>query len=220
MALILNLETSTKNCSVSISENGKLLVLCELKTDGYEHAERLHQFIQWAFEACDYELKDIDAVAVGRGPGSYTGLRIGTAAAKGICFALEKPLLSMNSLEIIANYETKSEYDLIIPMIDARRKEVYTATFNPALKCLNPTEARILDENSFSELKDKKILILGDGAEKAQDILNLPLATYRPDILPSAEFMCSTIEEKFHKKQLEDLAYFEPFYLKDFVAGK
>lgn len=220
MALILNLETSTKNCSVSISKNGECLVLCEQASDGFQHAERLHQYISWAFEGCDYQLQDIDAVGVGKGPGSYTGLRIGVSAAKGICFALNKPLLSMNSLENMAHSNSKADFDLIIPMTDARRKEVYTATFDNDLKCISETEAKILDENSFTELNHKNILFVGDGAEKAKAILNLKHAQFKSDILPSAEFMCSMMEEKFQQKQFEDVAYFDPFYLKDFVAGK
>lgn len=220
MALILNLETSTKNCSVSIAENGKQLVLCELKTDGYQHAERLHQFIQWAFEGCEYSLNDLDAVAVGKGPGSYTGLRIGVSAAKGICFALGIPLIGINSLEIMAQTSTKAAFDLIIPMTDARRKEVYTAVFDTNRNFVSDTEAKILDETSFQNYKDKKVLILGDGAEKAQEILQLPNASYQPEILPSAKDMCAIAEQRFLTQKLEDVAYFEPFYLKDFVAGR
>lgn len=220
MALILNLETSTKNCSVSISQHGKLLVLCEEATDGYEHAEKLHQFIAWAFEGCDFELSDIDAVAVGKGPGSYTGLRIGVAAAKGICFALDKPLLSMNSLEIMAHSHKNQDYDFIIPMTDARRKEVYTTIFDKNLNEVSKTEAKILDETSFQEFKDKKVVFIGDGAEKAESILRLDSAEFQSTILPSAEWMCSAMEEKFQQSQFEDVAYFDPFYLKEFMAGK
>lgn len=220
MALILNLETSTKNCSVSIAQNGEQLALCELTTDGYQHAERLHQFIQWAIEGCDYTLNDLDAVAVGKGPGSYTGLRIGVSAAKGICFALGIPLLSMNSLDILAHCDKKEDFDLIIPMTDARRKEVYTKTFDANLNEITPTEAKILDDNSFQEYADENILFVGDGAEKAQEILNLPKAKFYTEVLPSAKIMGSAMEQKFQQKQFEDVAYFEPFYLKDFVAGK
>lgn len=220
MALILNIETSTKNSSVSIAQDGKLLVLCEESSDGFEHAEKLHQFILWAFEGCDFKLQDIDAVGVGKGPGSYSGLRIGVAAAKGICFALEKPLMSMNSLEIMAHTDWKENYEFIIPMTDARRKEVYTATFDRNLRFVSETEAKILEETSFEEFSDKKVLIVGDGAEKAENILKLNHAKFSPKILPSAEFMCSAMEEKYQLNQFEDLAYFEPYYLKDFVAGK
>lgn len=219
MALILNLETSTKNCSVSIAKDGELFVLCEEATDGYQHAEKLHQFIQWALEGENLKLDQLDAISVGKGPGSYTGLRIGVSAAKGLCFALNKPLISVNSLEIMAN-ANPTDFDFIIPMTDARRMEVYTAVYNKNLSCVSPTEAKILDEHSFTEYADKKIAFVGDGAEKAQDILTLPNAEFFPKVLPSAKDMCALVETKFLQQKFEDVAYFEPFYLKDFVAGK
>lgn len=218
MALILNLETSTKNCSVSIAKNGKLIALCEESNEKYEHAEKLHLFMQWALEAEGLHFKDLDAVCVGKGPGSYTGLRIGVSAAKGLCFALNIPLLSINSLEIIANaYSGEAEY--IIPMTDARRKEVYTAIFNNKKEFICNTEAKILDENSFKELQNKKIAILGDGAKKASEILSLENVEFFTEILPSAKSMVEISYKKFINNFFEDTAYFEPFYLKDFVAG-
>lgn len=219
MALILNLETSTRNCSVSVAKDGELFILCEEATDGYQHAEKLHTFIQWALEAEDLKLEQIDAIAVGKGPGSYTGLRIGVSAAKGLCFALEKPLISVNSLEIMAQSELE-DFDYIIPMTDARRKEVYTAIYDKNLQCLSPTEAKILDEMSYQDLADKKLIFVGDGAEKASEILQLSHAQFFPEILPSAKNMCKLVEQKYQAKEFEDVAYFEPFYLKDFVAGK
>ncbi|MDO5654842.1 MAG: tRNA (adenosine(37)-N6)-threonylcarbamoyltransferase complex dimerization subunit type 1 TsaB [Flavobacteriaceae bacterium] len=217
MALILNLESSTRNCSVSISLNGEELVLCETATPDYQHAEKLHEFVLWAFEACDYQLQDLDAVAVGKGPGSYTGLRIGVAAAKGFCFSLGIPLIALNSLEIMANANLP-ECDLIIPMTDARRKEVYTAVFDKELNIISATEAKILDEKSFQEFDDKRIVFLGDGAEKAKTILNLSHATFLPEILPSAGDMHALSFKKFQQEKFEDIAYFEPLYLKDFVG--
>ena len=219
MALLLNLETSTRNCSVSIAKDGEQLVLCESATADLQHAEKLHQFVQWAFEGCDYELQDLDAVVVGKGPGSYTGLRIGVSAAKGFSFALGIPLIALNSLEIMA-HSGLEDFDFLIPMTDARRKEVYTAVFDKNLKMISTTEAKILDENSFEELKEKKVIFVGDGAEKAKNILNLPSAEFRPEILPSAKFMTTLGYQKYLQKEFEDVAYFEPFYLKDFVAGK
>ena len=219
MALILNLETSTRNCSVSIARDGELVALCEENKESYEHAEKLHLFMKWALEAEDLSFSDLDAVCVGKGPGSYTGLRIGVSAAKGLCFALNIPLISINSLEIIAN-SYSGEADYIIPMTDARRKEVYTATFNQNKELITPTEAKILDENSFLDLKDEKIIFLGDGAEKASEILDLPNCEFFPQNLPSAKYMIETSYQKFLNKDFEDIAYFEPFYLKDFVAGK
>lgn len=219
MAFILNLETSTKNCSVSVAKDGELFILCEEATDGYQHAEKLHVFIQWALEAEGLRLEQMDAIAVGKGPGSYTGLRIGVSAAKGLCFALHKPLIAINSLEIMAQTDV-TDFDYIIPMTDARRKEVYTAIFDTKLNGISPTEAKILDENSYQEYADKKLVFVGDGAEKASEILALEKATFIPKILPSAKDMCGLAEKKYQAKAFEDVAYFEPFYLKDFVAGK
>ncbi|MGI9526214.1 MAG: tRNA (adenosine(37)-N6)-threonylcarbamoyltransferase complex dimerization subunit type 1 TsaB [Weeksellaceae bacterium] len=221
MALILNLETSTKNCSVSIARDGELLALCEEATDGYQHAEKLHTFVAWALEAADVSYDDLDAVCVGKGPGSYTGLRIGVSAAKGFCYALNIPLLSIDSMTILANsIDRDDKFDLIIPMTDARRKEVYTAVYDQKKHIIESTYAKILDDQSFREYKDQSIVFMGDGAAKAQEILNLPNATYKKEILPSAQFMCSTAENLFHQEKFENVAYFEPFYLKEFVSGK
>lgn len=165
--------------------------------------------------------EDLDAVCVSKGPGSYTGLRIGVSAAKGLCFSLNIPLLSLNSLEILArSVENENNADYIIPMIDARRKEVYTATFTPQMQIIEKTNAKILDETSFQSFNNKKIIVLGDGASKASEILKLENATYLTESLPSAKDMCAESFKLYQNQQFEDVAYFEPFYLKDFVAGK
>ncbi|MGP2570848.1 tRNA (adenosine(37)-N6)-threonylcarbamoyltransferase complex dimerization subunit type 1 TsaB [Ornithobacterium rhinotracheale] len=221
MALILNIETSTRNCSVSVARDGELVALCEESKENYEHAEKLHRFMQWALEAEDLSFEDLDAVCVSKGPGSYTGLRIGVSAAKGLCFSLNIPLLSLNSLEILArSVENENNADYIIPMIDARRKEVYTATFTPQMQIIEKTNAKILDETSFQSFNNKKIIVLGDGASKASEILKLENATYLTESLPSAKDMCAESFKLYQNQQFEDVAYFEPFYLKDFVAGK
>ncbi|MGP6603527.1 tRNA (adenosine(37)-N6)-threonylcarbamoyltransferase complex dimerization subunit type 1 TsaB [Ornithobacterium rhinotracheale] len=221
MALILNIETSTRNCSVSVARDGELVALCEESKENYEHAEKLHRFMQWALEAEDLSFEDLDAVCVSKGPGSYTGLRIGVSAAKGLCFSLNIPLLSLNSLEILArSVENENNADYIIPMIDARRKEVYTATFTPQMQIIEKTNAKILDETSFQSFNNKKIIVLGDGASKASEILKLQNATYLTESLPSAKDMCAESFKLYQNQQFEDVAYFEPFYLKDFVAGK
>ena len=217
---ILHIETSTKNCSVAISKNGEQLCLCEENDDNYGHSEKLHQFVNWALEGAAITLKDLDAVCVSKGPGSYTGLRIGVSAAKGLCFGLNIPLLSLNSLEILAQSKKDEDFDLIIPMIDARRMEVYTAVFDGSGKQLSEIEAKILDENSFQEFANKKIAFVGDGVEKSKKIFNLPNATYFTDFHPSAKFMIQSAEEKFNQKSFEDVAYFEPFYLKEFMIQK
>ncbi|MRJ10932.1 tRNA (adenosine(37)-N6)-threonylcarbamoyltransferase complex dimerization subunit type 1 TsaB [Ornithobacterium rhinotracheale] len=220
MALILNIETSTRNCSVSVARDGELVALCEESKENYEHAEKLHRFTQWALEAEDLSFENLDAVCVSKGPGSYTGLRIGVSAAKGLCFSLNIPLLSLNSLEILARSVENENADYIIPMIDARRKEVYTATFTPQMQIIEKTNAKILDKTSLQAFNDKKIIVLGDGASKASEILKLENATYLTESLPSAKDMCVESFKLYQNQQFEDVAYFEPFYLKDFVTGK
>lgn len=217
---ILHLETSTKNCSVAFSKDGQLLSLCEEYDDKYGHSEKLHQFVEWALEGTEIKMKDLDAVCVSKGPGSFTGLRIGVSAAKGFCYGLNIPLLSLTSLEILAQTQIGKDYDLIIPMIDARRMEVYTAVFDSNGKQISETEAKILDENSFSRFKDKKIIFVGDGVEKSKTILQLPNADFIEGAHPSAKSMIGPAETKFKKGEFEDVAYFEPFYLKEFRAGK
>lgn len=217
---LLHIETSTKNCSVAFSRNGEILCLCEEYDEQYGHSEKLHQFINWALEGAEIELKDLDGVCVSKGPGSFTGLRIGVSAAKGFCYGLEIPLLSLNSLEILAQTQINQNYDLIIPMIDARRMEVYTAIFDGKGNQISEIEANILDENSFMEFADKKVVFVGDGVKKSKSVLQLPKADFLENIHPSAQNMMDSAERKFKNKEFEDVAYFEPFYLKEFQAGK
>ncbi len=218
---ILHIETSSKNCSVAISDGEKLLCLCEEVSENYKQSESLHTFVEWALEGAEISLKDLDAVSLGKGPGSYTGLRIGAASAKGFCYGLKLPLIAVNSLDSMVEEFVNQGFDLIIPLIDARRMEVYTAFFDgKSGEMIKETEAKILDENSFSELSDKKILFIGDGAKKAQEILNLPNAEFKSDIYPSAKGLIKKSVVKFNEKQFEDVAYFEPFYLKDFQGIK
>ena len=218
---ILHIETSSKNCSVAISDGENLLCLCEEVSDNYKQSESLHSFVEWALEGAEISLKDLDAVSLGKGPGSYTGLRIGAASAKGFCYGLKLPLIAVNSLDSMVEEFVNQGFDLIIPLIDARRMEVYTAFFDgKSGKMISETEAKILDENSFSELADKKILFIGDGAKKTQEILNLPKAEFRSDIYPSAKGLIKKSVEKFNQQDFENVAYFEPFYLKDFQGIK
>jgi tRNA threonylcarbamoyladenosine biosynthesis protein TsaB len=217
---LLHLETSTKNCSVAISRNSELLCLCEEFDQNYGHSEKLHQFVNWALEGAEISIKDLDAVCVSKGPGSYTGLRIGVSAAKGFCFGLDIPIISLNSLEILAQTQIDKDFDLIIPMIDARRMEVYSAVFDGNGNQISEIEAKILDENSFREFAEKKIAFIGDGVGKSKTILNLPKAEFIENTHPSAKNMINLAEGKFKKKEFEDVAYFEPFYLKEFIAGK
>ena len=220
MTYILNIETATKNCSVSISKNGKTIGLKEINTGGYSHAERLHEFINDVIEIAQIKLSDLNAVAVSKGPGSYTGLRIGVSAAKGLCFALNIPLIAVNTLESLACSISKQE-GFIIPLIDARRMEVYTSVFYYSRKELKIVSAEIINENSFNNFLEKgKVFFLGDGAEKCKQILTHKNAIFIDDKFPSANEMSELSYKKFKKNDIEDVAYFEPFYLKDFIAIK
>lgn len=218
---ILHIETSSKNCSVAISDGEELLCLCEEVSENYKQSESLHTFVEWALEGAEISLKDIEAVSLGKGPGSYTGLRIGAASAKGFCYGLNVPLIAVNSLETMIEPFLGQNYDVIIPLIDARRMEVYCAVFDGnSGEMLTETEAKILDEQSFKELEGKKILFLGDGAKKAQEILQISGADFNENVYPSAKYLIKKAVEKFNRQDFEDVAYFEPFYLKDFHGVK
>jgi len=218
---ILHIETSSKNCSVAISNGEEILCLCEEVSDNYKQSESLHSFVEWALEGAEISLKDLDAISLGKGPGSYTGLRIGAASAKGFCYGLKLPLIAVNSLDSMVEEFINQGFELIVPLIDARRMEVYTAFFDGTSgEIIKETEAKILDENSFAELADKKVLFIGDGAKKAQEILNLPNAEFKSDIYPSAKGLIKKSVDKFNQKDFESVAYFEPFYLKDFQGIK
>lgn len=218
---ILYLETSSKNCSVAVSDNEKLLCLCEEVSENYKQSESLHTYVEWALEGAGISLKEIEAVSLGKGPGSYTGLRIGASSAKGFCYGLKVPLIAVNSLESMIEPFLRGNYDFIVPLIDARRMEVYTAVYDGQTgREISETEAKILDEASFEEFRDKKVIFVGDGAKKARDILNLPLAEFKEDVYPSAQYLNKRTLEKIENKEFEDIAYFEPFYLKDFHGVK
>ena len=218
---ILHIETSSKNCSVAISDGLELLCVCEEVSENYKQSESLHTFVEWALEGAELSLKDLDAVSLGMGPGSYTGLRIGASSAKGFCYGLKVPLFAVNSLETMIEPFLAKDYDLIIPLLDARRMEVYTAVFDGnSGKMLTQTEARILDENSFQEFKEQKVIFIGDGALKAKEILQLPNADFNENVYPSAKYLVKKSVEKFSSKNFEDVAYFEPLYLKDFQGIK
>jgi len=218
---ILHIETSSKNCSVAISDGEELLCLCEEVSENYKQSESLHTFVEWALEGAEISLKDIEAVSLGKGPGSYTGLRIGAASAKGFCYGLKVPLIAVNSLETMIEPFLGQNYDVIIPLIDARRMEVYCAVFDGnSGEMLTETEAKILDEQSFKELEGKKILFVGDGAKKAQEILQISGADFNENVYPSAKYLIKKAVEKFNRQDFEDVVYFEPFYLKDFHGVK
>ena len=218
---ILHIETSSRNCSVAISDGEELLCLCEEVSENYKQSESLHTFVEWALEGAEISLKEIEAVSLGKGPGSYTGLRIGAASAKGFCYGLKVPLIAVNSLETMIEPFLRQNYDVIIPLIDARRMEVYCAIFDGnSGEMISGTEAKILDEQTFKEWEGKKILFVGDGAKKAKEILQISGVDFISDVYPSAKYLIKKSVEKFKQKNFEDVAYFEPFYLKDFHGVK
>jgi tRNA threonylcarbamoyladenosine biosynthesis protein TsaB len=229
MALILNIETATSVCSVAISKNGQVIAF-EESHESNVHAERLLTFIQNTVKKAGLALKDIEAIAIGSGPGSYTGLRIGTSTAKGLCYALDRPLIAISTLKAMADSARTSSIthsalniNLFCPMIDARRLEVYTALYDVTGKEVLPVNAKILDETSFSEyLKDHAVGFFGDGMPKMKTLFPIPNPNmiFLDDIISSANNMAALAEEAFNKKDFADLAYYEPFYLKDFVAKK
>lgn len=219
MALILNLETATTNCSVSLARNGEVLALKEHNTPNYSHSEQLHVFIQEVLKDASFSMADLDAIAVSKGPGSYTGLRIGVSAAKGLCFSLDIPLISVPTLANMAQQALNSNNDFIIPVLDARRMEVYSSVFDNSLKEIRETRAEIVDELSFQEFIEKgSVLIMGSGAEKCKKPLeNQRKVSFDITIVPSAREMGGLSFNKFASNDFEDVAYFEPFYLKDFI---
>ena len=218
---ILHIETSSKNCSVAISDGEELLCVCEEVSENYKQSESLHTFVEWALEGAEITLQDLDAVSLGMGPGSYTGLRIGASSAKGFCYGLKIPLIAVNSMETMVEPFLDQNFDYIIPLLDARRMEVYTAVFDGSSgKMLTETEAKILDETSFQEFKDKKVIFVGDGASKAKEIFQLPEAEFNADVYPSAKYLIRKAVGKFNNKDFENVAYFEPFYLKEFQGVK
>ena len=218
MAVILCLETATTNCSVVLSVDGEVKAFREVNNKKFSHAEKLHVFIEEVLLEAKLDRKQIDAIAISKGPGSYTGLRIGVSAAKGLCFALEIPLISTLTLEVLAQQVDSSDA-YIIPLIDARRMEVYSAVFDKDKTQLRETKAEVLTENSFSEYLDQnKTFFLGDGAAKFKAICNHENANFLIDKFPSALDMVLLAEAKFNTNDFEDVAYFEPFYLKEFMS--
>ncbi len=224
MSYILHIDTSSINCSVAVSENDQLLSLVE-KIEANIHASQITLFIEEACKKANIRINDLNAVAVSKGPGSYTGLRIGVSTAKGICYALGIPLLAVDTLKSMTRAAIEMYYDkegIYVPMIDARRMEVYTKVFDHELKELQETEALILDENSFAKFQSysKKLILYGDGAEKTKSIVNSAEIIYLDLLYPSSKDMVHDAFELFTNKQFEDTAYFEPYYLKEFYFKK
>ncbi len=226
--MILCLETATPSCSVALVHNGEVLA-CEEDPKGQNHSEKITLFIDSVMKKAGISYDQLDAVAVSMGPGSYTGLRIGVSTAKGICYAVSKPLIAVETLEamayggkvVISSERSERRNLLLIPAIDARRMEVYAAIFDENVNKIKDTEAVIIDGNSFADLKkDHHIYLFGDGADKCAEIFaNDDKITVIKDFYCSAKYMNTIAQQKFNNSEFVDVAYFEPFYLKDFVPG-
>ena len=219
MTYILNIETATKNCSVSLAKNGNTILTKEIAEQGYSHAEKLHVFMEEILNETDISARDLKAVAVSKGPGSYTGLRIGVSSAKGLCYALGIPLISVSTLQVLAK-QVAIENGFVVPMIDARRMEVYSAIFDKNHQNIKEVQAEVLTDNSYAEFVEP-IYFIGDCQEKCQSVLTKPHFIFLPEIVfPSSKEMSQLSFEKFTNNDFEDVAYFEPFYLKDFLMSK
>jgi tRNA threonylcarbamoyladenosine biosynthesis protein TsaB len=217
MTYILHLETATKVCSVALSENGKLISVKENVSADYSHSENLTVFIQGLLEEVNLTLKDIHAVSVASGPGSYTGLRIGVSTAKGLCYALGIPLISVDALISLATIAAeKNTAKNLCALIDARRMEEFSAIYNENLELIKPISADIIDESTYSEFEP--FLYFGDGALKLQDVWKNRNCEIDPSIHSSAVGQIRHAFKKFQLEEFENVAYFEPFYLKDFVS--
>jgi len=220
---IVNIETSTKVCGVSLAKEGKLIDNKESK-EGNSHAANLAPFIEEILTRNNILYSDLGAIAISKGPGSYTGLRIGTSTAKGLCYSLDIPLIAINTLHSMAAHAKNLYSDdfkgIFRPMIDARRMEVYSQAFSNKLEALTEVEAIVIDENSFKEEKvSQEVLFFGDGAEKCMDTIKHRNAIYFDKAEASALGMVRLSYEAFKNKKFEDVAYFEPFYLKEFIAA-
>jgi tRNA threonylcarbamoyladenosine biosynthesis protein TsaB len=222
MTHILCIETSTTVCSVCVTANDRVLAQKEIN-NGFSHAENLHVFIEEVLKEANLSIKQINAVAVSKGPGSYTGLRIGVSAAKGLCYALQIPLISIDTLQSMAYAVaySKNEDVLYCPMLDARRMEVYCAVYDKNSESVLAVNALILDEKSIEVFNfNKPVYFFGDGMPKAKELLQQTKnAFFIEDVFPSAKSMAALAFDKFSQNKFEDVAYFEPFYLKEFFTN-
>lgn len=221
MSHILCLETATEICSVALSDDAECLV-CQEDASGNSHAEKIMELTDRCLKETGLQASDLDAVCVSSGPGSYTGLRIGTSTAKGMAYALQKPLLAVPSLEAIAcgARQTLPDADLYCPMIDARRMEVYCALYDAQGNTVQECNNRIMDDASFAELYETKTMVFcGNGAPKCRELLKHPNCLFSGSH-SSARYLIPAAFLRYRQRQFEDVAYFEPFYLKEFVAGK
>lgn len=220
MKPVLCIETTTTNCSVAIGDSEGLIDFKEINSKNYSHAEQLHVFIQEVLKNNNLSLSDLSAIAVSKGPGSYTGLRIGVSAAKGLCYASDLPLVAIDTLQSLAYQSDFDLYTYVVPLLDARRMDVYSAVFDKDGHKRSPTEAVTLDDSSYKEqLNQGTVLFIGNATEKWQNSCSHPNAEFQ-FTYPSAKEMIALAIEKIARKDFENLAYFEPYYLKDFVAKK
>ncbi len=227
MAAILNIETATPLCSVALAIDGRLIVQRETQEEK-SHAARLTVFIEEILKEQGLQIRDLQAIAIGKGPGSYTGLRIGVSTAKGLCYGAGIPLIAVGTLRIMFNYAKEicrkksiplHENTLLCPMIDARRMEVFSCLYKASGEEKESVSAKIIDAFTYtSYLQTTKIYFFGSGMDKCRQVLSHPNAYFLDEIYPHAAALAPLSEEKYQEKQFENLAYFEPFYLKDFVA--
>lgn len=204
---------------MSLAKDGQTILCKEIAEQGYSHAERLHVFIEEILKKTKVKIQELHAVAVSKGPGSYTGLRIGVSTAKGLCYALGIPLIALDTLQVLA-HQVSVDNGIIVPMLDARRMEVYSAIFDKNHDNIKAVQAEVLTEDSYSEFTET-LYFIGDCQEKCQTVLTQPNFKFIPEIVfPSASQMSQLSYEKFNQNDFEDVAYFEPFYLKDFLLVK
>ena len=220
MALLLTIETTTKNCSVALFNNNKLIQVKEKFSEKYIHAEQLTSFIYLLMDEHNIKLNQLDCVVLSKGPGSYTGLRVGTSTAKGICYALDIPLVVVSTLKSMAYGILESEdYNFYCPMIDARRMEVFAAIYDSENNQIREVRSDIVDEKTYSDFLESKVLFFGDGSAKCRSIIKHKNAFFIDDFLPSAKHLGRIGFSKYLANNFEDVAYFEPYYLKDFLPG-
>ena len=221
MATILCIETATKNCSVALCVNGNVIALEQDNPynepdKGFSHAEKLQGYITQVLTQGNISKSDLDAIAVSKGPGSYTGLRIGVSTAKGLCYALDIPLIAISTLSSLARQVTGS---MVVPMLDARRMEVYSAVFSSEMEQIREIQAQIITQDSFKTYLDRgQVTFIGDGVEKFEAVCTHPNAVFITNALPSASQMAEAAAHMLSANQIQDVAYFEPYYLKDFIS--
>ncbi len=219
MSFILNIESSSTNCSVSLTKNGDLISIKENNDEKYSHSTKLHSFINEVISDSKITINELSAIAVSKGPGSYTGLRIGVAAAKGLCFSLDIPLISVSTLLILSK-QIKISSGLILPVLAARRNEVYSAIYDANYKLVNKESPELIDSKSFENFSnDNQLYFIGSGQQKCRELIksNNNLIFHNKETLPSSKEMADISYQKFISSDFEDLAYFEPAYLKNFI---